>query len=290
MNNVVTLYKTILYTWLPIIFGTAVYAFGLHFFVIPNQLMEGGVTGIALLLHYGASVPPSISTVLLNIPLFIFGFRAFGKQQMVFTIIGVLSLAFFLRVMELLIENGWLIPIADHTDIFLSVVYAGVTTGAGLGIVFRFGGTTGGIDIVARIVQRSRGWSMGTFILLSDALIISASLIYFPSERILYTLIAVFIAYKMIDLLSEGVNGAKAFMIIVNSGDKLAAEITKQLERGATIIPAKGAYSYSDKDVVYCVVSRNETVRLKAIVKSVDPGAFTIIGNIHDVLGEGFRT
>ncbi|HZG76039.1 MAG TPA: YitT family protein [Paenibacillus sp.] len=281
--------RTVWNTWLPIMLGTAIYAFGLYFFVIPNHLMEGGVTGVALLLFYGAAVPPSVSTLLLNIPLFVVGFRAFGKRQMVSTIVGVLSLAFFLRVMEVLIARGWLVPFSNSDDIFLSVVYAGVTTGAGLGIVFRFGGTTGGIDIVARIVQRARGWSMGLFILLSDALIISAALLYIPRERILYTLVVVFIAAKMIDLISEGVNGAKAFMIIGSSGEKLAGEINRQLERGATIFSAKGAYSSESRDVVYCVVARHEAARLKAIVRSVDPRAFTIIGNIHDVLGEGFR-
>lgn len=278
-----------MHTWPPIMIGTAIYAFGLYFFIIPNQLMEGGVTGIALLLHYGLSIPTSLSTLALNLPLFIVGLWAFGKRQIVSTIVGVLSLALFLWVMELLIAYEWLVPIVDNNDIFLTVVYAGVTTGTGLGIVFRFGGTTGGIDIVARIVQRSQGWSMGLFIMLSDALIISSALLYIPRERILYTLIVVFIAGKMIDLISEGSNGAKAFTIIVNSGEKLAAEIIKQMERGVTIIPAKGAYSYSNKDVVYCVVARHETIRLKAIVKSVDPDAFTIIGNVHDVLGEGFR-
>lgn len=274
---------------LPIAFGTIIYSFGLYFFVIPNELMEGGVTGIALLLHYGAGIAPSLTTLVINIPLFILGYRFLGPKSMLYTVVGVLSLILSLRGMELILSLGWLRPFPEMDDMLLAALYAGVTMGTGIGIVFRFGGTTGGVDITARIMQRKRGWSIGQFIFLVDAVIIAGSLFYIPLQKVLYTLIVVFIVSKIIDFINEGAYEARAFTIIVESGDRLASEISRQLERGVTIFSAKGTYSKANKDVVYCVVSRHESARLKAIIKSVDPKAFTVIGSVHEVLGEGFR-
>ena len=133
---------------LPILIGTAIYAFGLHYFVLPNQLMEGGVTGIAVLLNYAAGWPLSLSTLALNVPLFLLGWKTLGRGQMMYTFIGVVSLSAFLALMERLIALHWLIPFQSKQDYMLAALYAGVSLGTGLGIVFRFGGTTGGVDII----------------------------------------------------------------------------------------------------------------------------------------------
>ncbi|MUT65456.1 YitT family protein [Paenibacillus sp. NEAU-GSW1] len=273
----------------PIMIGTAIYAFGLHYFVIPNQLTEGGVTGIAILLNYAAGWPLSLSTLLLNIPLFIVGWRTLGKREMAYTLIGVLSLSLFLALLERLIHKGWLVPFHTSQDYILAALYAGVTLGAGLGIVFRFGGTTGGIDIIARITSRKKNVSMGQLILAFDALIIGAALFYIPIEKILYTLVAVFVASRLIDFIQDGAYSAKSFTIITDHGSSMAARIAAELERGVTLMPAKGAFSGHAKEVVYCVVQRQEMRRLKSIIRSIDPRAFTVISEVHDVLGEGFK-
>lgn len=273
----------------PIMLGTAIYAFGLHYFVISNELMEGGVTGIAVLLNYAGGFAPSWTSLLLNIPLFFLGWRTLSKQQMVLTVLGATSLSFFLWVMELFISKGWIVPFHTKEDYFLATLYAGVTLGLGLGIVFRFGGTTGGADIIARLGNKLKGWSMGQIILTLDALVISASLFYIPREKILYTLVAVFIASRIIDFIVEGAYAAKEFTIISELGEELASLITRELERGVTLFPAKGAFSQKKKTVLYCVVGRSEVSRLKMLVHSADPNAFMIIGDVHDVLGEGFR-
>jgi len=273
----------------PIFIGTAVYAFGLHYFLLPNQLMEGGVTGIAVLLNYAVNWPLSLSTLLLNIPLFFVGWRMLGIRQMVYTIFGVLSLSSCLAVFEWLIEEGWLVPFQGSHDSMLSALYAGVALGTGLGIVFRFGGTTGGVDIIARIIARSRGISMGQIILSLDAVIIGVSLLYIPIDKVLYTLVTVFIASKLIDFIQDGAYSAKAFSIITERGEQIAEQITKELERGVTLMPAKGAFSGKQKEVVYCVVQRAEIRRMKAVVRKADPRAFIVISEVHDVLGEGFK-
>ncbi|WP_282935610.1 YitT family protein [Paenibacillus sp. RC67] len=282
------LYKR-LKSFLPIMLGTAIYAFGLHYFVIANELMEGGITGIALLLNYIFHFPPSLTTLLINIPLFYLGLKALGKQTMINTIVGTVSLSFFLWIMEQLIRSGWLVPFRSEHDYFLATAYAGLTLGVGLGLVFRYGGTTGGSDIIATIGQRFLGWSMGQVVLAFDCLVIGASFFFIPKEKILYTFVVVFITSKVIDIIIEGAYAAKSFTIITDHAEEIAAKITETMERGATLIPAVGAFSKTNKNMVYCVVYRQEMKRLKDLARSIDPRAFIIISEVHDVVGEGFK-
>lgn len=276
-------------SWVPIAFGTAIYAFGLHYFVIPNELMEGGVTGISLLLKYALGFPVSLTTLILNIPLFILGWKKIGKSAMINTVLGAVALSLFLRLMEIAIGREWIVPFHSQSDFFLATLYAGVTIGIGLGIVFRFGGTTGGTDIIASLLSKTKGWSIGQVILAVDVLVIGTSLLYIPKEKVLYTLVAVFVASRMIDFITEGAYSAKAFTIMSDKGEQLARTITREMDRGVTLFTAKGAYSNTDKIVVYSVVARQETRKLKSIVKEIDPNAFIVISDVHDVLGEGFK-
>ncbi|MBC8081040.1 MAG: YitT family protein [Gorillibacterium sp.] len=272
-----------------IMLGTAIYAFGINYFVIPNELMEGGVTGVSLLLHYAADISPAITTLVLNIPLFIIGLRAFGKRSMAWTLAGIVSLSIFLRVFELMTDEGWFKGFASPDDYLLITLYAGLSIGCGLGIVFRTGATTGGVDIIARLLNRWKGWSMGQIILIMDILVIGGSLFYLPKEKILYTLVAVFVGSKTIDFITEGTYSARAFTIISDHAEYLAERINVEMDRGVTLFPAHGSYSKQPKNVIYCVVARHEATRLKSLVHEKDPHAFIIIGNVQDVYGEGFR-
>lgn len=276
-------------TWALMAAGTAIYAFGLQYFILPNQLMEGGLTGVAILFNYALAIPVSVSTIALNVPLFLIGWRKLGAHSMVLTIGGTLLLAMFLWIFERLIELRLLTVFTTEHDFILVVLYAGVTLGAGLGLVFRAGGTTGGVDIVARILNRARGWSLGQIIFILDVVILGSSLLFIPKEKVLYTLVSVFIASKVIDFIQEGAYAAKAFTIICEQPRKLAAVITRELDRGVTLLPAIGAYSNDSRMIVYCVVSRYEIRKLKSLVRHHDKRAFIVIGDVHDVLGEGFR-
>ncbi|RKP57031.1 YitT family protein [Cohnella endophytica] len=276
-------------TWSLLVVGTALYAFGLQYFIIPNLLMEGGVTGVAVLLNYALDLPVWLTSLVINLPLFLLGWRQLGKSAMVYTLAGTLMLSLFLWIAELLVDNGWLVPFRSEQDFILVVLYAGVTLGIGLGLVFRAGGTTGGVDIIARILHRLKGWSMGQIILSLDVLILGVSLLFIPKEKVLYTLVSVFIASKIIDFIQEGAYAAKAFTILCSQPEKLAKEITKELDRGVTLMPAVGAFSGEHKTIVYCVVSRFEIGKLKSLVRQHDRRAFIVINDVHDVLGEGFR-
>jgi len=276
-------------SWSLLLAGTALYAFGLQYFIIPNLLMEGGVTGIAVLLNYALNLPVSLTSLIINLPLFFLGWRQLGKSAMIYTFAGTLLLSLFLWIAEVLVARGWLTPFTTENDFILVVLYAGVTLGTGLGLVFRAGGTTGGVDIIARILHRLKGWSMGQIILTLDVLILGVSLLFIPKEKVLYTLVSVFIASKIIDFIQEGAYAAKAFTILCHTPDKLAQEITRELDRGVTLMPAIGGFSGEPKTVVYCVVSRFEIRKLKSLVRQHDRRAFIVINDVHDVLGEGFR-
>jgi len=274
----------------PIMLGTAIYAFGIHYFIVPNELTEGGVTGISILLNYAFGVPLSISTLLLNVPLFIVGWRLLGPKGMWLTGFGTLSLTLFLYIMERVLHSGVIVPFGTEDDLFLSSLYAGVTLGAGLGIVFRFGGTTGGTDILARIVNRTKGWSIGQFFLYFDAFVIAVSLLYISMERVLYTLVVVFVAAKIIDVIQQGEYAARAFTVISEKTQDISTQIMQELDRGVTLIPAKGGFTGQSKEMIYCVVYRHETRRLERIVRQTDPRAFIIVSEVQDVLGEGFKS
>ena len=276
-------------TWCLLAIGAAIYALGLQYFILPNQLMEGGLTGLSVLLNYALNIPVSLTTIVLNIPLFVLGWRRLGRESMVLTIGGTVLLALFLWIAERAVARGWIVPFTTEHDFILVVLYAGLTLGIGLGLVFRAGGTTGGTDIIARIVYRRKGFSMGQIILAFDALILGSSLLFIPKEKVLYTLVSVFIASRMIDFIQEGAYAAKAFTIICAEPHKLAAVITRELDRGVTLMPAIGGYSRDEKTVIYCVVSRFEIRKLKSLVRLHDKRAFIVISDVHDVLGEGFR-
>lgn len=264
-----------------IMIGSAIMGFGINSFNIPNHLAEGGITGISILIKLlFPAVDQGIVYLALNVPLFILGWKILGRTSFFYTILGTLSLSLFLS----LFDNVLPLPMNDR---LLASLYAGVAIGAGLGIIFRYGGTTGGVDIIARLLQKHWGVSMGRTLFLSDILVIGASLIYLNLESAMYTLVVVFIASRVIDFLQEGAYAGKALTIISDHAETIAKQIL-ELGRGVTILSGKGAFSGVEKQVVYVVVSRNEVMRFKSIVQEIDPHAFLIVNDVHEVLGEGF--
>lgn len=264
-----------------IVLGSAILAFGINYFNIANQLVEGGFTGITLLLKYLFNLEPALINLLLNIPLFFIGYKVLGRNVFYYTILGTVSLSIFLWVFR-----GWGLYLED--DLLLAALYAGVSAGVGLGIVFRFGGTTGGVDIIARLAQKYFGWSMGKTMFLFDFTIITLSLIYLDYKVAMYTIVAVFVGARVIDFVLEGAYAAKAIFIISDEASAIADKILKEMERGATLLQGRGGFTAEEKNVLYCVISRSELIRLKNIVQTVDPYAFITVHDVRDVLGEGF--
>ncbi|WP_243386614.1 YitT family protein [Bacillus kexueae] len=267
-----------------ILLGSAIFAFGLVHFNMQNNLAEGGFTGITLLLYFTFNMDPSITNLLLNIPIFIIGWKLLGRTTFIYTIIGTVALSIFLWIFQ---ENQFHIPLNE--DMTLAALFAGVFIGVGLGIIFRYGGTTGGVDIIARLVHKYVGWSMGKTMLLFDGCVILLSLItYLTYREAMYTLVAVFVGARVIDLMQEGAYAAKGATIISEKNEAIADKILKNMDRGVTILKGQGSFTKKDRNVLYCVVSKNELFKLKQVITSVDPHAFVAVSDVHDVLGEGF--
>ena len=267
-----------------ILLGSAIYSFGFVHFNIQNELGEGGFAGITLILYFLWNWDPALMNLLLNIPLFFIGWKLLGRKVFLYTIIGTVAVSFFLKIF-LVYEVQ--IPLRD--DLFLAALFAGVFVGMGLGIIFRYGGTTGGVDIIARLVQKYFGWSMGKTMFLFDALVIMLSWLTFLDYRsMMYTLVSVFVGARVIDFVQEGAYSGRGALIISNSQEEIASRIAIEMDRGITILRGYGHFTKEEREVLYCVVARNELVRLKNIVNSVDPHAFVSLIEVHDVMGEGF--
>ncbi|WP_099351671.1 YitT family protein [Fredinandcohnia onubensis] len=267
-----------------ILLGSAIFSFGIVHFNMQNNLAEGGFTGITLLLYFLFEFDPSYTNLILNIPLFILGWKLLGRVAFYYTMIGTISVSIFLWLFQ---RYQFDIPL--HGDLMLAALFAGVFIGVGLGIIFRYGGTTGGVDIIARLVRKYVGWPMGRTMFLFDAVVITISLIFYLSPReAMYTLLAVFIGARVIDFMQEGAYAARGAMIISEQNDKIAEKILNEMERGVTILKGMGSYTKQEKNILYCVVGRSEVGRLKQVIISVDPHAFVSVSDVHDVLGEGF--
>lgn len=207
-----------------ILFGTAIYSFGLVHFNMQNNLAEGGFTGITLLLYFLYSINPSISNLVLNIPVFILGWKYLGKTSFIYTIIGTVGLSFFLEIFQ---RYQVIIPL-DH-DMTLAALFAGVFIGGGLGIIFRSGGTTGGVDIIARLVRKFLGVPLGRTMFLFDAAVITLSIIaYLTPREGMYTLVAVFIGAKIIDFIQEGAYSGRGAFIISDKYSEIAEKISTE--------------------------------------------------------------
>ncbi|WP_285766213.1 YitT family protein [Peribacillus sp. SI8-4] len=267
-----------------ILFGAGIFAFGLVHFNMQNNLAEGGFTGLTLIIYQLVGINPSYSNLVLNIPLFLIGWKYLGRTAFLYTLIGTVGLSVWLWVFE-----RYQITIDLGGDLMLVALFAGVFVGVGLGIIFRYGGTTGGVDIIARFAHRYLGLGMGRTMFIFDAVVIGLSILtYLDYRQAMYTLVAVFIGARVIDFMQEGAYAARGAMIISEKNKEIAEKIMKDMERGVTVLRGYGSFTRNDREVLYCVVAKNELVRLKNAITSVDPHAFVSVSEVHDVLGEGF--
>ena len=267
-----------------ILLGAAIFAFGLVHFNMQNNLAEGGFTGLTLIIYQLTGFNPSYSNLILNIPLFFIGWKYLGRTSFYYTIIGTVGLSLWIWVFG---KYQIQMPLGD--DLILVALFAGVFIGVGLGIIFRYGGTTGGVDIIARFAHKLLGMNMGRAMFIFDVFVIGLSIITYLSLReAMYTLVAVFIAARVIDFIQEGAYSARGAMIISEKNEEIAQKIMKEMERGVTVLTGYGSFTKQQREVLYCVVGKNELFRLKNAIISVDPHAFVSVSEVNDVLGEGF--
>ncbi|HEL1594359.1 YitT family protein [Streptococcus suis] len=267
-----------------ILLGAGLFAFGLNYLIMPNRLFEGGATGLTLIIYYLFHIQPWIMNIVINIPLFILGWKILGKKTLYLSILGTFSVTFWLAIFEKIHFS-----INLQQDLILVSILGGILMGLGLGTIFRAGGTTGGSDIIARIGHKFLPYSIGQIILAVDILILTLIVIVFKDLRtVLYTLMMVAIASKVIDFVTEGGYGSKAVMIVSQKSDQLAQAIDCEIERGVTFIKAQGFYSKADVNMIYSVIYKSQLQEMKELIHRIDPHAFITITDAHEVLGEGF--
>ena len=266
--------------FLGIVIGATIVSVSINTLIIPNQIADGGVTGIAIILHYLFHWPVSWTILLLNVPLFIIGHRLVGRSFLVFSILGV-------GVLSATLSLTTNLPVLTH-DTLLAAISGGVLSGVGMGIIFRSRGSLGGTDILAVLFARTTPLSVGQILLGIDAVIFLGVGILFTPEMAMYAIIYMFIATRVVDLVQVGLSHSKSVMVVTVRPQGIADEIMAKLDRGVTLFQAIGAYSGEAKQVVYCIVNRTELSQVKEIVREQDPQAFVAISEVPEVVGEGF--
>lgn len=269
-----------------IIFGAGIYALGVHCFTAPNNIAPGGVTGIATIISYvtGAKLGTLISVI--NIPLMIAGFILLNRKTMIKTLIGVASLS----LMTDYVLKDIPVYIAENGGGILASIFGGLLMGAGLGIVYAREGTTGGTDIINKIINRFKPEiKLGQISFLINAgVALSGYFVYKNLDVVLYAIVSVFVQARVIDMLVYGGLEGKFLMIFSEKPQEIAERLLKQ-KRGVTLLKGEGAYSGEERQVVCIAVHKNEYVKVKRIVKETDPNAFVIITGASEVLGKGFQ-
>ncbi|MDD3949392.1 MAG: YitT family protein [Anaerolineaceae bacterium] len=268
-----------------IILGGFVQALALRTFLVPAQLVGGGISGIAQLLHYLWGWPIGVVTLLGNLPLFVLGWRYLGGPRFALrTILSVLSYTIFT---DILIQFTGQAPITE--DILLNTLYGGILLGVGLGLVYLGRGTSGGTDILGRILNQRLGMSISLAYMITDSFAVLLAGFFFGWEKSLYGLIMIYLSGVAADMISQGTNVIREAMIITDETEKVVLAISDALGRGTTILSGRGGYTQKERPVIFCVVTAGEVIRLKSIVQEADPDAFMVVGQANEALGEGFK-
>lgn len=261
--------------------GAFIVAVGLEIFLIPNHVIDGGITGISIMLSVTLGLPIGIFLILLNIPFFLLGYKQIGKTFALTSLLGIALMSLFTQL---------LVPVRPlTTDPILATVFGGLLVGIGVGLVVRNGGSTDGTEILAILVNKGTPFSVGELVMFINVFILSAAGFVFSWDRAMYSLMAYFIAYKTIDITIEGLEQSKAIWIISEHHEEIGDALNSRLGRGVTYLNGEGAYSGDQKRVIFTVITRLEEAKLKSIVNDIDPGAFLAVGDIHDVKGGNFK-
>ena len=275
--------KKIIIEFLGTIVGSAVMAFGVSSFLLPNQLSSGGFSGVATITYYLLNIPMGLMIMILNVPLFILAGYKIGREFFIKSLIGTVSLSVFIDIFDRY-------P-AVTTDRFLACIYGGAIIGIGTAIILRVGASTGGTELIANIIKVYNPYiSMSSYLAVIDIIIIALNVIIFKHIEIgLYSAIAIYLYGQMIDIIFEGVYYTKLMFIISDRNEEIAKEITTDVKRGVTGLYGKGMFKEKDKLVLICAASRGDISKIKDIAKKIDGKCFIIIANAREVLGKGFK-
>lgn len=261
--------------------GSILAAIGLEIFLVPNNIIDGGVVGISIIVSYLTKIPLSVYIVLFNIPFLILGYKQIGKTFLLSSLFSILSLSGWLTVFH---------PIPGLTnDVLLASVFGGIVLGIGVGMIIRYGGSLDGTEMVAIILNRRTAFSVGEMVMFFNIFILSSAGLVFGWDRSMYSLIAYFIAFKVIDVTIEGLDEAKAAIIVSEKCEEISEAIMARLGRGVTYLEGKGGFSHNKQTIIYSVITRLEVAKLKSIINEKDENAFVTINDVSDVMGGKHR-
>ena len=267
--------------YLTILIGAIIAAVGLELFLIPNNVIDGGVVGISIMMSAITGWKLGVFLVVLNIPFLYLGYKQIGKNFTIATMIAICILSFWSAMFEE-------IP-AVTTDPFLAAVFGGIIDGLGVGLIMRAGGSLDGTEIVAIIMDRKSMFSVGEVVMFINLFILSSAGLLFGWDKAMYSLVAYFIIAKMIDVVIKGLDESYAVMIVTNEHDEVTSALNDRLGRGVTLLHGEGGYTGDQKKILYCVVTRLEVDELKEIVLEKDESAFVTINAVHDIVGGRFK-
>ncbi len=265
-----------------VIFGELFCAVAITYFFVPHRLLSGGVGGISIMIQYLTGYSSGIFIFLINIPLFIVGFRKLSRPFMLFTLLSANLLSLYLILLKAL-DFSFMVD-----DILLSAIFGGVLNGIGMGVLFRNATSQGGLDILAMIARKEWNLNIGLALMGMNFVIVSVASALFGIERGMYTLVAMYVAYQFVDKVISGFDIKKQIIIISSRSAEIAQQIMIDPHRGVTLLQGRGAYTGESKEVIYCVASNRQVVRIKQVVEEYDPKAFISISDMVEVKGKGF--
>ena len=271
------------YLWIAL--GSVLYSLSFDWFYVPNQLGFGGLTALGMILnHLSPAIPIGMVVLVLNIPIFLLGWKFLGGHTLVSSLFAMAATS----VLVDLFAAAYTFPAMDP---MLAAVFGGVSLGAALGMIFSKGATTGGTDLIARLLKLPFAWlPMGKLLMVVDlSMLLLVSMVFRSLESAMYGIIALYITTAVMDQVLYGLDRSKVAYIITSNPRPMAAEIDKQLDRGTTFLHGEGSFSGQDKLVLMCAFKQRQIVPLKALVHEMDPDAFIIVCDAHEVLGQGFR-
>lgn len=261
--------------------GAGLFSVGLEIFLVPNHIIDGGITGISIILAHQTQIPLGIFLTVLNLPFLVLGYKQIGKTFALSTLFAVLLMS---------IGTSLLIPVPPITiDPLLAAVFGGIILGIGVGLVLRSGGSLDGTEIVAILINKKTPFSVGEVVMFFNFFILGSAGFVFGWDHAMYSLIAYYIAFKMIDITIEGLDQSKSVWLISDQYREIGEAIVSRLGRGVTYLAGEGGFTGDDKKVIFCVITRLEEAKLKSIVEEIDSRAFLAVGNIHDVKGGRFK-
>ncbi len=267
-----------------IVFGNLLCSIAINLFFVPNGLVSGGVGGMAIMIQYLADIPSGISVFFINLPIFLLGYKMLDEKFLIYAFIS----AFVFSALLTITKDISKIILID--DILLAAIFGSIFNGLGMGLMFKNGTCQAGFDVIAAILKKKYNLNIGTGLMLFNTVIISLSSLVFGYKRSMYTLIALYIAYQILDKVQMGFNVQKKVIIVSDKSNDLSIAIMEEMDRGVTFLKGEGGYTNEEKNIIYCILTSREIGKIKEIVERIDPNAFFTINDVVEVKGSGFKS